>query len=223
MSAVREGTGRHFKAQEELAATAAGEAGEPQGASGAGAGQDGDPKGRRIPGWASNLLSLVCIVVAFVVLRTFVVESYYVPTGSMLETIQLGDMLWGEKVTMHFDPPSYGDVVTFKSPEDGTILIKRVIATGGQTIDLVDGKVVVDGRQLDEDTYTLGKPTYSLSDSQGSAGISYPYTVPEGSVFVMGDNRTDSKDSRYFGPVSLSEVTSKAVLIYWPLEDFGTL
>ena len=131
-------------------------------------------------------------------------------------------MLLGECVTLHFEDPEQGDIVTFRSPLDGETLIKRVVAVGGQTIDLVDGEVYVDGERLDE-PYTGGKPTYSLSEYVGSAGIEYPYVVPEGTVWVMGDNRTDSRDSRYFGPVDVDDVTSRALFIYWPPSDIGGL
>ena len=101
----------------------------------------------------------------------------------------------------------------------GETLVKRVVAVGGQTIDLLDdGSVAVDGEVLDE-PYVDGAPTESLSSLAGSAGISYPYTVPEGMIWVMGDNRANSKDSRYFGPVSVDDVTARAILIYWPLSD----
>ena len=117
------------------------------------------------------------------------------------------------------DQRLYGQCSSCKSlptPPSG----KRVIAVGGQTVDLVDGSVVVDGVTLDE-PYVGDEPTQSLSDLSGSAGITYPYVVPDGCVWVMGDNRTNSKDSRYFGPVSVDAVTSIAVLIYWPLPDVG--
>ena len=141
----------------------------------------------------------------------------------MLNTIHEGDLILGEMVTLNFDGPSAGDVVTFESPlDEGDILVKRVVAVGGQTIDLVDGVVYVDGAALDE-PYTEGRPTESLSEYPGSAGISYPYTVPEGTIWVMGDNRTNSKDSRFFGPVSVDDVTSKVLFIYWPLSHVGAL
>ena len=164
---------------------------------------------------------LVALVVALLV-KTFVATPYVVPTGSMLDTIHEGDMLLGESVSYYLGDPEPGDIVTFASPLDGETLIKRVIAVGGQTVDLVDGSVYVDGERLEE-PYVDGRPTYSLTDYVGSAGISYPYEVPEGTVWVMGDNRTDSKDSRYFGPVSVDDVTSKALFIYWPPENIGAL
>ena len=167
--------------------------------------------------------TVVIAVLAAFLLRTFVIGVYVVPTGSMLDTIQEGDMLVGEKVTLRWDAPSVGDVVTFDSPlEPGTVLIKRVVACEGQVIDLRGGVLYVDGVAQDE-PYTEGKPTESLSTLQGSAQIQYPYTVPDGCVFCMGDNRTNSLDSRYFGPVSVDAVSSKGLFIYWPLTDVGAL
>lgn len=170
-----------------------------------------------------GVATVVIAVLAAFLLRTFVIGVYVVPTGSMLDTIQEGDMLVGEKVTLRWDAPSVGDVVTFDSPlEPGTVLIKRVVACEGQVIDLRDGVLYVDGVAQDE-PYTEGKPTESLSSLQGSAQIQYPYTVPDGCVFCMGDNRTNSLDSRYFGPVSVDAVSSKGLFIYWPLTDVGAL
>lgn len=173
---------------------------------------------------------LVLGVVGALLLRTFVIGAYYVPSGSMLDSIQEGDLILGERVTLAWDGPSPGDVVTFDSPlAVGETLVKRVVAVGGQTIDLRDGVVYVDGKALEEPYVRVdpstGEPerTDSLSGLAGSAGITYPYTVPEGTVWVMGDNRTNSKDSRFFGPVSVDDVTSRVLFIYWPLSHAGTL
>lgn len=184
--------------------------------------KDGRARGGRLSSVLWFLGPVVVAVIAALLIKTYVVTPYVVPTGSMLETIQEGDMLLGECVTLHFQGPEQGDIVTFLSPLDGETLIKRVVAVGGQTVDLVDGAVYVDGERVDE-PYTGGKPTYSLSDYAGSAGITYPYVVPEGTVWVMGDNRTDSRDSRYFGPVDVDDVTSRALFIYWPPSDIGGL
>lgn len=103
--------------------------------------------------------------------------------------------------------------MTFQDPEiPGRVLIKRVIAVGGQTVDLVDGKVVVDGVALDE-PYTQGKASEPLNPAP-DVDVSYPFTVPEGRLWVMGDNRTNSQDSRYFGAIKESSVTGHAVLVY---------
>ncbi|MBQ9059039.1 MAG: signal peptidase I [Atopobiaceae bacterium] len=164
-------------------------------------------------------------IAASFAIRAFVAEVYIIPTGSMLETIQLEDRVIGEKLSYRFRSPEAGEVVTFNDPDgSGATLIKRVVAVGGQTIDLQDGQVVIDGQVLSE-PYALGKPTDPLYEYAPALGheIVYPYTIPEGSVWVMGDNRTNSKDSRYFGPVSLDEVTSRALVVWWPFENFKTL
>lgn len=168
---------------------------------------------------------LAAAVVIAVIVRIFVAEVYIVPTGSMLETIQLGDRLLGEKISYRFSDPEVGDIVTFEDPNTpGSTLIKRVIAVGGQTVDLIDGIVYVDGVPLDE-PYTLGKPSNPLDQYASflDGPITYPYVIPEGYVWVMGDNRTNSLDSRYFGPVSVSSITSRGVFIFWPPEDASTL
>lgn len=180
-------------------------------------------EGRSGGSFLGTLATVVACVVLAVLLRTFVVGAYEVPSGSMRETIREGDLILGEKVSLAFRDPEPGDIVTFDDPlTEGRTLVKRVIAVGGQTVDLVEGRVVVDGVVLDE-PYTDGQPSYPLEGYAGSEAISYPFTVPEGCIWVMGDNRTNSADSRYFGPVSVDEVTSRVVLIYWPLEHISPL
>lgn len=181
---------------------------------------DSDRTGGGARAVVSWVVTLAIAVVAALVIRVFVAEVYVVPSGSMLETIQEGDRLVGEKVSYRLSEPQQGQVVTFQDPADaGTTLIKRVIAVGGQTVDLQDGQVVVDGEVLDE-PYTLGKRTDPIVREASPFGtISYPFTVPDGYVWVMGDNRTNSLDSRYFGAVRVDTVTSHAVFIFWPPSD----
>ena len=153
---------------------------------------------------------------------TFVHQAFAVPSGSMECTIMPGDSVYTEKVSYLFRDPAPGDIVTFQDPEiPGRVLIKRCIAVGGQTVDLVDGRVVVDGVALDE-PYTRGLPSEPLKTALG-VEVSYPFTVPEGHLWVMGDNRTHSNDSRYFGAIEASSVTARGVLVFWPLQDFGLL
>lgn len=168
------------------------------------------------------LLVVVIVIAAAWALRTYVIEPFQIPSASMEETIQTGDMVFTEKVSYRFDDPKPGEIVVFPDPQvPSRVLIKRVIATEGQTVNLVDGDVYVDGQKLDE-PYTLGKQSVALQTVPGVI-ISYPYTVPDGYVWVMGDNRTNSSDSRYFGPVQSSLVFGKAVMIYWPVDRFGLL
>ena len=165
------------------------------------------------------------VMVAFVfglswALRTYVFQTYEIPSGSMESTIMTGDMVFAEKVSYYLRDPEPGDIVTFQDPEiPGRILIKRCIAVAGQTVEIndEDGLVYVDGRPLSE-PYTCGLPSYQLQSD-----VSYPYTVPEDSIWVMGDNRTNSQDSRYFGSVPMSSVTGRGAFIYWPFGHFGML
>lgn len=182
-------------------------------------------EGRQIPLVLDLAITAALTVVLVIVVKSFVLDTYMIPTGSMLETIKLDDLLFGEKVSYYFRSPKVGEIVTFDDPEDPSVtLIKRVIATEGQTVDLVDGALYIDGELVDE-PYVGGKPTYEIDRHASSlAGpVTYPYTVPEGRVWVMGDNRTNSLDSRYFGAVEVTSVHSHAVLIYWPLSDIKTL
>lgn len=178
-------------------------------------------------GFLSTLLKLVGLVALVIVLstalRTFVFQAYEIPSGSMEETIMTGDMVFSEKVSYYFRDVEPGDIVTFSDPlSPGRVLIKRVIAVGGQVVDINndDGLVYVDGEPLQE-PYTDGLPSYRLDNS--IANVTYPYRVPEGELWVMGDNRTNSQDSRYFGSIDRDTVTGRGALIYWPLDHFGLL
>ena len=172
--------------------------------------------------WVVVFAVAIC---AMLLLRTFVIEPYIVPTGSMETTIEIGDQVFAQKVTVNMGiMPEQGDIVVFQNPDesnDHEVLVKRVIATAGQTVDLQNGQVLVDGTPLDE-PYTQGQ-SYPLASLAPGVQISYPYTVPEGCVWMMGDNREHSADSRYFGPVTQDELIGVVVLRYWPLTRIGTL
>ena len=173
--------------------------------------------------FVSILVMVGIVVVVTIALRMFVFVPYEIPSGSMEDTILPGDMVFSEKITYYMREPQYGDIVTFMDPEvAGRTLIKRVIATEGQTVDLVDGKVVVDGSALYE-SYTGEKPSYPLYRTASGVEVTFPYTVGEDEVWVMGDNRTSSQDSRYFGSIPISSITGRAALVYWPLNDIGLL
>jgi signal peptidase I len=168
------------------------------------------------------LIIIAIAVLVTTLLRIFVINQYEIPTSSMAPTIQAGDRLFVEKVSYYFAGPTRGDIVTFDDPiVDGRVLIKRCVAVAGQTVDLRDGKLVVDGIILDE-PYTHDKPSVPL-ETMRDVRIEYPYVVPENSVWVMGDNRTSSLDSRHFGPVSRDTITGKALFRFLPLDRFGAI
>lgn len=182
-------------------------------------------KKKRIGGPLGGLIEFVVIIAVALVLAwgitTFVAQPYEIPSGSMEETIQINDRIISEKISYYTGSPKAGDIVTFTDPTDPSrTLIKRVIAVGGQTVDLKDGVVYVDGEPLKESSYTGGKASEPLNSI---AQVEYPYHVQEGYIWVMGDNRTNSSDSRYFGAVPVSSVTGRAVFRYWPLDSIGGL
>lgn len=161
----------------------------------------------------------VAIALAWFI-TNFVVKPYEIPSESMEDTIMTGDRVLSERISYLGTSPAQGDIVTFTDVEDSSrVLIKRVIAVAGQQVDLKDGSVYVDGSKLDE-PYTDDKQSLPLASGHD---VSYPYTVPEGYIWVMGDNRTNSSDSRYFGAVPVANVTGHAFFRYWPLERIGPL
>ena len=167
--------------------------------------------------WLGELVLMVAL--AFILasgIRTFVIQPYVIPSGSMIPTIEIQDRVLANKFVYRFREPEAGEIVVLDDPT-GTVptLIKRVVATGGQTVDLQDGAVVIDGVVLEE-PYIHGQPSEPMS-------IEMPYTVPEDSVWLMGDNRTNSADSRVFGAVPLSEIRGEAVFRFWPIDRIGAL
>ena len=175
-----------------------------------------ETKAQADQGWYSWLRTLVCVVLATVLVFTLVVRIVRVDGQSMRETLQNGDILL--TVNRHLAAElKAGDIVVVKKEyfEDGKPIVKRIIATEGQTVDIDfdEGVVYVDGQALEEDY--INERTYL------EEGTEFPLTVPEGSIFVMGDNRnrsSDSRDSR-LGTVDARYVIGKAVFMAFPGAD----
>ncbi len=165
------------------------------------------------------LETLLMVAVAFLLaqgIKTYVVQPFVVPTGSMDPTIQIGDRFLAEKLSFRFGEPEVGDVVVFDDPAGiHPQLVKRVIAVGGQELDILDGVVYVDGEAIEE-PYLHGVTTDIGTEPM-------PTVVPEGYVWVMGDNRPNSGDSRFIGPQPISAVKGRAFAIYWPISHMGGL
>lgn len=183
----------------------------------------------RVSGALRSVLEWVVVlaiaIIASMFIRTFIVSPFVVPTGSMEHTIEVGDHLLAQKVTVNLGQDvAAGDIIVFENPEGSSghdILVKRVIATGGQTVSLRGGSVFVDGEKLDE-PYTVGS-SYPLFQQAPGVKVEFPLVVPEGSVWVMGDNRENSADSRYFGAVDEDAIIGVAVARYWPIDRIGLL
>lgn len=171
------------------------------------------------------LVVIIAVALSFLI-RNYILTPYEIPSGSMLDTIQLQDRVMSERISYYIGEPQQGDIITFTDPsEPSRTLIKRIIAIEGQTVDLRDGMVYVDGKPLNE-PYTDGKASYPLDAVEGitpEEAISFPYTVPKGYVWVMGDNRTESADSRVFGAVPTDTISGKALFRYWPLDRIGAI
>lgn len=150
------------------------------------------------------LLSLVII--------TFVVQAFYIPSGSMEPTLMIDDRILVGKFVYRLGSPHRGDVIVFRYPlNPSRDFVKRVIGLPGDRVRLRDGVVYVGAQALSEKSYTI-KPDF------GNYG---PVTVPANQYFVLGDNRNNSEDSRFFGYVPRGNIIGKAVFIYWPLPRIG--
>jgi signal peptidase I len=155
-----------------------------------------------------------------VIIRLFIAEPRYIPSDSMVPTLAIGDRLVIEKVSYHFHPPATGDIVVFDPPERLTELgyapdkafIKRVIGTPGDTVQVKGGKVYLNNQPLVED-YIAEPPAYQMP----------PVHIPEGQVFVMGDNRNNSNDSHVWGFLPQQNIIGRAVFRFYPLDAIGTL
>lgn len=179
--------------------------------------------------------TIEAIVIAFLialVIRTFVIQAFKIPSGSMLQTLQIGDhilvnkFLLGTPVDIPFTninlfampglrKTQRGDIIVFKYPEDpGRDFIKRVVGIEGDVIESKDKVVFVNGRKLVEPYVQHVDPTIKTREQDRRDNFG-PLTVPEGSVFVMGDNRDQSYDSRFWGFVDVTKIKGKAVIIYF--------
>lgn len=201
----------------------------------------GEPKHR--PFWRELPVLIVVAFVIALVLKSFVLQAFYIPSASMEPTLLVGDRVLVEKVGYRFGDPGRGDVVVFEKDLGGALpvedesrsviekigdafrglfgfptgtaqdFIKRVVAVGGDTVEGRDGRVFVNGEAIDEPYLPEGTETSTFG----------PVDVPQGMIFVMGDNRGNSDDSRNFGPVPVDAVVGRAFLLIWPPSDFATL
>lgn len=172
---------------------------------------------RRSRYWAVVREYAETIVVAVglaLVIRTFIMGVYKIPTGSMRPTLMEHDRILVNKFLYHFREPERGEVIVFWYPEDPKrAFIKRLIALGGDTIQLRNGEVLVNGYPLELPKVT--HEPYSNIGNWGAAGDQIH--VPPGSLYVLGDNSPASKDSRYWGFVPRKYLIGKAMVIFWPL------
>ena len=166
---------------------------------------------------------IVGALVLAVVVRTFLFGAYYIPSPSMEPTLSVGDRIIVNKVSYRLHDVNRGDLVVFRSTGGGSAsgvedLIKRVIALPGETVRLDAGRVIIDGGLLLEPYLTASDITSGMVAVPGCTGsVGGQCTVPADHVFVMGDNRNNSRDSRFFGPVPITSITGRAFVRVWPI------
>jgi signal peptidase I len=170
--------------------------------------------------WEEMLSWVKVIVSAFVIaiiLRTFIFQMALVNQSSMDPTLHEGQMLVISKINYFVGSPQRGQIVVLKDDYQNKLLIKRVVGLPGETVELKDGKVYINDAELSPD-YTAA-PTYPYSQDQ------YKWTLPEGEYFVMGDNRTHSRDSRAsdVGMIDRKKIVGEAVFRLWPFDKLGTI
>jgi signal peptidase I len=168
--------------------------------------------------WAQ---SIVIALILTLVIRTYVVQAFKIPSGSMRPTLMEGDKLFVNKFIYHFKPMERGDILVFKYPgEPKKDFIKRLVAFEGETVEIRGGKILVDGKVLD-DPESFGRFTYYNHDPFG--GPNEKIRVPENSFYVLGDNSANSTDSRFWGFVPEKNVIGKAFVRWWPLNRMGKI
>jgi signal peptidase I len=179
--------------------------------------------------WVVELVTVVVVAVLIaVLLRTFVLATYSIPSGSMEPTLMIGDRIVVDKLSYHLHGIGTGDIIVFATPPTEDCagppvanLVKRVIGLPGQTVSLSGGRVYIDGRVLPEPWLPTAVRTENFpGPGDQPYSLHSPYRVPDGDVYVMGDNRTESCDSRYWGPVRESAIVGKADIRLWPLSRF---
>ena len=177
--------------------------------------------------WREYLEAIVIAVLLALFIRTFVVQAFKIPSGSMLPTLQIGDHLlvnkfiYGVKnpftgtVLIPLEKPGHDDIVVFRFPQDRSVdYIKRVVGVAGDTIVIKNKKVCVNDK-LVENPHAQYTSTSIMPAEAGPRDNFGPVKVPDGKIFVMGDNRDNSYDSRFWGFVDQRDVLGKAYIIYW--------
>jgi signal peptidase I len=177
-------------------------------------------RGRWIVEWV--IVLVVALVLAFV-LRTFVIQTYSIPSVSMYPTLKVGDRILVNKLSYHLHPVRRGDIVVFATPPKElpilmvNDLVKRVIGLPGETISSgPHGQVLINGKAIAE-------PWLTAHARANPGPAIMKQKIPAGEVFVMGDNRDESEDSRFFGPIDESLIVGRAVFGFWPLSHIHGL
>ena len=166
-------------------------------------------------------------VILYLVITTFIVQTFRVEQRSMIDTLQEGQHLLIDKITPRFDDYSRGDIIVFhpNGESDQTPYIKRVIGVAGETVEIRAGAVWIDGTRIDESAYTYDDPVSGENEPTLPKGGESRWVIPDGQLFVLGDHRAGSTDSRNssVGLVDVDDVVGRAWLRFFPLDKLGVL
>ncbi len=167
---------------------------------------------REIKEWGESII--IAFILAMVI-RTFVVQAFKIPSGSMRPTFLEGDRILVNKFIYRFKSPERGDIVVFRYPEDKTKdFVKRLIAKSGETVEIKEGGIYINGNLVQE-PHTIREVYYYNRGDYGA--LDQKIKVPPDDYYVLGDNSSSSRDSRYWGFVPKKNLLGKALCIYWPL------
>jgi signal peptidase I len=154
------------------------------------------------------VVAVALLLLAAVMARAWVAEPFAIPSESMEPTLSPGDHVLVEKLSYRFGSPRRGDLVVFRAPDGGSLAVKRVVGLGGDHVAIEDGLLAVNGH-LQREPY--------VDQSRVDSVYFGPVVVPRGDVFVMGDNRADSHDSRDYGGVPRRSLIGRVLVTLWPL------
>ncbi|MEZ5175870.1 MAG: signal peptidase I [Acidimicrobiia bacterium] len=200
---------------------------------------------KALPFWIELPILVGIALVVAVVIKTFLIQAFFIPSGSMQETLQIEDRVLVNKMAYSFGDISVGDVIVFDDPRPGfeeasegmlgsairnlfesiglatpqSEFIKRVVGLAGDEVELVENQLYINGAVIDE-PYLAADAVPPSSCGTSDYG---PITVPEDHVMVMGDNRCHSSDGRFFGPIPIEDIVGKAFVIIWPPSRWGGL
>ena len=171
------------------------------------------------PWWREAIETIVWAFVLAMIIRTFIVQAFWIPSGSMIPTLEINDRVLVAKFWTTFFEPSRGSLYVFRYPVDHERdFVKRIIAIPGDTVDIKDGVVYINGNPTEE-PYVKRHDRFTLKPSNVFPQV--PFTVPEGKYFMLGDNRGNSQDSRFWGFADISDMRGPVFLRYWPLNRIG--
>jgi signal peptidase I len=182
------------------------------------------PTGATVVEWACVVAGAVLLAL---VVKIFLLQAFYIPSPSMYPTLKEGDRVLVNKLSYKLHDVNRGDVVVFERPASEAPsaipeLIKRVIGLPGDSVTFRNGRVYINGELLDEPYLPAGVTT-TADFAPNRCTTEAPCLIPQGDVWVMGDNRNDSKDSRYFGPIPESSIVGRAFVIVWPFSRVAWL